>query len=154
MADSGSFFPITGRLSWGYSHRCHGVSISLGFYLNPQITLIHSVFSRTPTNLIPPFLNPIHPESTHKIYSISPSHRDPCVPPFGLRCYLAYWAYTMFVFVGLCYLSPWFFPLVPSICPQNLRSHCFHDVIVFSRWVILHCVSGPHFLYPFFCKSN
>jgi len=45
--------------------------------------------------------------------------------------------------IGLPYLR-WYF-LVPSICLK------FHEVIVFSSIVVLHCVNVPHFLYPFLC---
>ena len=39
--------------------------------------------------------------------------------------------------------SGWYFP-VPSICLQNLWCPRF------SSWIVLRCVTQPHFLHPFF----
>ena len=30
----------------------------------------------------------------------------------------------------------------------------FHKFIVFNSWVVLHCVTVPHFLYPFLCWGS
>ena len=45
---------------------------------------------------------------------------------------------------GLHYFTHEMF-LVPFICLQNSWHRCF-----FNRWIVLHCVNEPHFLYPLF----
>ena len=54
------------------------------------------------------------------------------------------WVHAMFIFLGLGYLTQDDFFLVPSICLQISRCHCF------LLGEILHCVNIPHFLYSFF----
>jgi hypothetical protein len=40
---------------------------------------------------------------------------------------------------------------LPSAGIKGVGHQCQAKFIVFKRWVLLHCVNVPHFMYPFLC---
>jgi hypothetical protein len=55
------------------------------------------------------------------------------------------WVHTICVLLWLGYLTQ------DDILEFHVFAFKFYEVIVFNIWVALHCVSIPHFLYPFLC---
>ena len=85
-AQSGSLFYITRILSKGQHHGLLEVFIALSLYIVSWMSTYFCYFfsyTLTLTFTLPPDLSCSHshsPQSTHKIYSISPLQGDPCAP--------------------------------------------------------------------------
>ena len=63
---------------------------------------------------------------------------------------LSFWA-NIHLSVSTYYVSSFGIELPHSgWCPPG-QSTEFHKFILFNSWVVLHCVSVPHFLYQFLC---
>ena len=141
MASSDSMSPITGSFCYGYSHGFNGVSIALGFQLDPKMLpnagLFSQYFLSLLHHLIPSVANPTCPQFTWKINSIFPSQWDPCVLQTLKSSLLLSLSGSVGCHMIMIYLT------------ANIHFKWVHPYLSFWVWIISH--RGWYFLLPSIC---